>query len=261
MEITEASAPPAYNNIMGRSQLINNVMNKYEIDLLFSEKLSILENYEIVLLLDESGSMNTPLSEGPNKTRWEELKSVVKIILDIAMIFDTNGIDIFFLNRDPIYNATSFKMIDCILPYGRTPLTEKYNFIFERYQSSEKPVLFVIATDGVPTNSNGYEGYKRFERCMMNKNHNKFFVSFLACSDQDDDVSYLNKLDKKVPNIDTLDDYLSEKEVQNVQGKSFKYSLGDHIARLLLGPLCPELDNLDERKVGTKRKRQNCIIL
>ena len=90
-----ASAPPAYNNIMGRSQLINNVMNKYEIDLLFSEKLSILENYEIVLLLDESGSMNTPLSEGPNKTRWEELKSVVKIILDIAMIFDTNGIDIF----------------------------------------------------------------------------------------------------------------------------------------------------------------------
>ena len=153
-------------------------------------------------------------------------------------------------------------MIDCILPYGRTPLTEKCNFIFERYQSSEKPVLFVIATDGVPTNSNGYEDTKEFERCMMNKNHNKFFVSFLACSDQDDDVSYLNKLDKKVPNIDTLDDYLSEKkEVQNVQGKSFKYSLGDHIARLLLGPLCPELDNLDERKVGTKRKRQNCIIL
>ena len=71
---------------------------------------------------------------------------------------------------------------------------------------------------------------------------------------------YLNILDKKVPNVDTLDDYLSElKEVQNAQGLNYKYSLGDHVARLLLGPICPELDSLDEHKISHKRNR--CCIL
>ena len=71
----------------------------------------------------------------------------------------------------------------------------------------------------------------------------------MACSDQENDVGYLNKLDRKIPNIDTLDDYNSELlEVRKAQGKKFKYSFGDHVVRLLLGPICPELDKLDEKK-------------
>ena len=90
MNNLEPSAPPPYNNIMAKSQLINNIMNKYEIDHLFGEKLSILEDYEIVLLLDDSGSMNTPLSEGPNKTRWEEyfmdIQELVEDVEENAML-------------------------------------------------------------------------------------------------------------------------------------------------------------------------------
>lgn len=66
-------------------------------------------------------------------------------------------------------------------------------------------------------------------------------------------MNYINKLDKEIPNIDTLDDYTSElKEVKKAQGKKFKYTFGDHIVRLLLGP---ELDQLDEKKIN------KCIIL
>ena len=254
--IIEPTAPPEYIN---KSQKIQNLINKYEIDNLFSEKLDILSNYEIVLLIDDSGSMNTPLENSYHPTRWDELKEVVKIVIEIATIFDEDGIDINFLNRNNYQNIKDINYVNLILeekPYGLTPLNNNLIEIFEKYKNSTKPVLVVIATDGIPTNYFGNQDIKTFRNTLSKKNHSKFFISFLACSDNDSDVGYLNKLDKEIPNIDTLDDYTSElKEVKKAQGKKFKYTFGDHIVRLLLGPICPELDKLDEKKIN------KCIIL
>lgn len=257
--------PPDYHTLLNecKGYHVDELLRKYEIDKLYSEKFSILEDYDIVFLLDDSGSMNTPLHEGPYDTRWDELKGVVKIVVEIATIFDDDGIDIYFLNRDPVFSVNSVANIDNILrdkPYGRTPLTERCNNIFSRFNNSEKPVLLVIATDGMPTDKRGHININEFSSCITNRNCDNIYISFLACSDSDSDVAYLNKLDKKVKNVDTLDDYLSErKEVIAVQGKEFSYSLGDHTSRLLLGPLCPELDSLDETK--RKKRKKQCIIL
>ena len=262
-----ASAPPKPNMypdlshlILSKSQKIHNLISEYEIDPLFSEKLDILSQYEIVCLIDDSGSMNTPLSNSQYATRWDELKSVVNIVIKIATIFDEDGIDINFLNRYNHKNVKDLNQVENILrdkPYGLTPLNQNLIKILEEYQYSEKPVLIVIATDVVPTDYYGHSDLPSFKTSLMNKNHSKFYVSFLACSDQEEDVGYLNKLDVKVPNIDTLDDYQSElKEVLEAQGSQFKYTFGDHVIRLLLGPLCEELDKLDEKK-----KKRRCIIL
>lgn len=263
----EPSSPPSYNDVLSinettKNQKIYDLIQKYEIDPLFSEKLDILSDYEIVLLLDDSGSMSTPISDSQHSTRWDELKYVVKIVISIATIFDEDGIDIHFLNRESYYNVKSLKEVDNSLegfPYGTTPLTYKFNSILNQFEDSEKPVLIVIATDGVPNNLNS------FTHALKNKNHSKFYVSFLACSDQEFDIGYLNDLDKSVPNVDVLDDYNSElKEVQYAQGKGFRYTFGDHIVRLLLGPLCPELDELDECSYNQdiyENTRFNCVIL
>lgn len=251
------SAPPEYfYHTKSKGDKIKDLINKLDIDPLFSEKLSLLDNYEIVLLLDDSGSMNTPLDDHTShNTRWDELKDVVSKVIEISTIYDENGIDIYFLNRRPIYNVKSLELVNRIFsnsPYGSTPLTDNLQYIFNQYENSLKPVLVVIATDGVP-NKNGYSDLSNFKKLLLEKNHSKFFISFLACSDDDNDIGYLNNLDKNVPNIDTLDDYISEKkEVLNVQGKNFSYTYGDHIVRLLLGPICQEWDNLDEKKLGKK---------
>tara|TARA_B110001469_G_scaffold127617_1_gene149296 strand:- start:2288 stop:3088 length:801 start_codon:yes stop_codon:yes gene_type:complete len=256
--ITPSAPPQEY--ILSKSQKIDKLIREYEIDNLFSEKLDILSNYEIVLLIDDSGSMNTPLSNSKHNTRWDELKEVVNIVIKIATIFDDDGIDIDFLNR---YNHTNIKDLDTVnyiltdKPYGLTPLNNSLLKIMSKYHNSTKPVLIVIATDGIPTDNNGIANVKNFTKTLKNRNADKFYISFLACSDQESDVGYLNKLDKKIKNIDTLDDYNSElQEVKKAQGRKFKYSFGDHIVRLLLGPICPELDKLDEKKI-----RKNCIIL
>jgi hypothetical protein len=55
---------------------------RYEISEYFAGKLKQLEGWEIVLILDDSGSMNTPLANqtggafAKSQTRWNELKQV-----------------------------------------------------------------------------------------------------------------------------------------------------------------------------------------
>ena len=248
-DIIQPSAPPS-PIMLSKSQKIDSLINEYEIDPLFSEKLDILSNFEIVLLVDDSGSMNTPINSNKHDTRWDELKEVVNIVIKIATIYDENGIDINFLNRNNYENVNEPNLINHIFdekPYGLTPLNNSVNQILNKYQNSTKPVLIIIATDGIPTNNYGNRDVNTFKNTLKNKDHSRYFISFLACSDQEDDVGYLNKLDKIIPNIDTLDDYQSElKEVKKAQGKKFKYTFGDHVVRLLLGPICQELDKLDE---------------
>jgi len=84
---------------------INMLFEKYEISHLFREKLEKLQDFKIVFILDDSGSMNTPVDNG-KKTRWEELKDIVEISIDIGSIYST--LDINFLNRSGIHNVTSF---------------------------------------------------------------------------------------------------------------------------------------------------------
>ena len=57
------------------------IVNKHEINIEYAKRLNLLQGYKIVFIFDDSGSMNTPLSESPlNKqntllkaTRWDEL--------------------------------------------------------------------------------------------------------------------------------------------------------------------------------------------
>ncbi|CAF1055164.1 unnamed protein product [Rotaria sp. Silwood1] len=84
---------------------------KYEIDTTLSERLHILKDYEIIILCDDSGSMKTTV-DGTDRTRWGELHSIVKIVLKIGTVFDASFVDIYFLNRQPIYNVTDPQAID-----------------------------------------------------------------------------------------------------------------------------------------------------
>ncbi len=77
----------------------------YNINDYFAMKLRILEGYKIIVICDDSGSMDTPVTSPGSKafeklpTRWDELKNTVSIIVDIGAILDKNGVDVHFLNR------------------------------------------------------------------------------------------------------------------------------------------------------------------
>ena len=51
---------------------------------------------------------------------------------------------------------------------------------------------------------------------------------FFELIDDDECIGYLNDWDRKIPNLDVVDDYRNEKkEIQACQGKNFPFSFGD----------------------------------
>ncbi|KAJ3053521.1 hypothetical protein HK097_004115 [Rhizophlyctis rosea] len=244
----------------------------YEISELMAGKLRKLDAYDVVIVCDDSGSMNSPSAQGdatggvrtnpygPKTTRWDELKYVVKIISAIATTLDEDGIDIYFLNRPGLRNVKNADQIDQAFthpPSGGTPINRILRQVLHDkrpvYSSPEssKKLLILIATDGEPTDEQGIHTLRTIlthERQPIDRVH----VIFVACTDDEAAVSYLNQWDRDVRNVDVVDDYWSERrEVLRVQGPQFMFSKGDWVCKILLGSVDPEIDHLDEWRVGT----------
>jgi hypothetical protein len=253
----QPSAPPVMDYNEYCLQRFKTIAQLYEIRPDFCQKLRQLEGYEIVLLCDDSGSMASIVDDnkdpfGKKLTRWDELKNTVNIMVDIAATLDKNGLDIYFLNRPPIYNVSNSSQVQIAFqnpPNGYTPLVASLDRVFQEKsaQLREKKMLLIIATDGQPTDHTGNVNIEGFINKLKYRPKN-VFVSILACTDDDDSIDYLNKIDRIVPGIDVIDDYRSEhKEVIKYNGKNFKFSFGDYVVKSLLGSIDPYFDNLDER--------------
>ena len=101
------SAPPSYNtqnnniNIISQSILLDNFFDEFEICKDYLEKVTILSDFDIVFLVDDSGSMKTPIQIN-NKliTRWSLLQNMINISIRLSSIINRNGIDLFFLNNN-----------------------------------------------------------------------------------------------------------------------------------------------------------------
>ncbi len=239
---------------LGKLQFL---IGKYEIRPDFCQKLRQLENYEIVIICDDSGSMSTIIDDDKNPmskkmTRWDELKNYVNVLIDISSALDKNGIDIYFLNRQGMYNVSDTNQVANLFyhpPNGYTPLANTIERIYKEKdcQIREKKLLLLIATDGQPTTPSGNIDTNNFFRVLRDRNKN-VHISIIACTDDNNTMKYLNNIDKNIPKIDVIDDYKSEKnEILKKQGKSFKFSYGDYIVKTLLGSIDPYFDSLDEK--------------
>ncbi len=257
------SAPSSYDYQAVRLAKLREICARYEIRPDFAAKLRQLEEFEIVALFDDSGSMATQVKPlpgafqdpfSPIPTRWSEAKLHASITVDLAACLDPDGIDIRFLNRPGFSNvATSAQVTGAFQPppNGFTPLVRTVKGIFEEKAAviKERKMLLIILTDGKPTDDRGNDQVREFEELLRHRPKN-VFVSIVACTDDDDAVGYLNKLDRIVPGLDVVDDYTSEcAEVRKVQGAKFPFSFGDYVVKTLLGSIDPAMDTLDERRL------------
>ncbi|CAF4080796.1 unnamed protein product [Rotaria sp. Silwood2] len=228
-------------------------INRYEINPSFAEKLYGLRGYEIVFICDDSGSMSAPVGEVTNprekqRTRWDELKQTVSIVVDLASILDPDGVDVYFLNREPMLHVHIHLFFSCstpIVPVLRQVLKDKRNHIYER------KLLILIATDGIPTDDKERTDIHTLEHVLKNERTptNQIPVTIIACTDDEQCIGYLNDWDKKIPNLDVVDDYRTERnEVQAYRGKHLPFSFGDYIVKILMGSIDSWFDNWDEKQ-------------
>jgi hypothetical protein len=230
---------------------------KYQISPYYRNDLMTLSQFDIIMVLDDSGSMGTATDVG---TRWGELKQMAAAVIDLGVLLDSDGIDVMFLNRGVRRGVRSMNDVHDLFsrpPSGCTPLSKRVREAMNLpRQNPQKPILLLIATDGVPDTGERY-GHPDYDsvdifRYVLEKERDptKVFVSIIKCSDRDNETGYLDRMDRELLNLDVIDDYASERnEVLAKQPRGFVYSPGDNIARFLLGSVYPKYDNMDEKFV------------
>ncbi|KAI9335959.1 hypothetical protein BDR26DRAFT_518475 [Obelidium mucronatum] len=233
--------------------------------------------YDLVIIADDSGSMQTRSTQtltdpfAKSLTRWDELKSTLSIITEIGALMDENGVDVYFLNRDPIrgIKGPHSPELDAAFmdpPMGYTPTTRVLRQVLRDKGVSTagashsvdraKKLLILIATDGQPTNDSGALMKDELYQSLLtergpNPSNGSVVVTFLICSDDENEMRFLNGWDKRIPCVDVVDDYQAERrQILQVQGLEFPFSKGDWVCKMLLGGLDSEIDLLDERRVG-----------
>lgn len=253
--VQPVSVTPSAPNLINNMERFENIVEKHNISMFFAQQLRQLENYEICIICDDSGSMCNPVKSPTTPfekidTRWMEAQKSLKIITDIASIFDPTGIDIYYLNRPPIKNVYCAEDLNNYIhffnpPDGFTPLGERIQEVLNEKKTCERNLLLIVFTDGQPNNM------KLFMDVLKNRNPiDKIFISIVACTDDESCVGYLNNLDEKIKNLDVSDDFYSEKQqILKVQGSKFSFTFGDYITKILLGSINKNMDKLDEVKL------------
>jgi hypothetical protein len=229
------------------------IARKYEIKKTMADRLLILQDFEIVIVCDDSGSMKTPV-DGTQRTRWNELCSIVKIIIEIGVVLDSNGVDMYFLNRGSFCNVKDPRVVEQAFgprPTGYTPLVPVLKTIFESSladRGRDKKLLVFVATDGIPTDEDGNGNVPELEYLMREKRQvETTYVSFLICTDDPTCVNYLNEWDRTMANVDVTDDFNTERnKIWQCQGHDYPFTLGDYVVKALVGAVDPEINAINE---------------
>jgi hypothetical protein len=269
----QPSAPPAYGLAdKATNTKVSELCMRYAISPHFESALWALNEYHIIFVCDDSGSMNSRAQSNSSavKTRWQELKEVVGEVFDISLIFDPVGMDVYFLNRQSWLNVRQRDAIDGMFlepPSGGTPLISKLREINNIYLSGVQSTtrkLVIIATDGEPSDDRA--PYTEFKGLLDRMIGNNMHIGFIACTDNESQIEYLNEIDKLYREIDVSDDYWTERrQIQRVQGRNFPFTYGDYVVKALAGPIDNRLDTLDERPLpnnsGQPHSPHHCSIL
>ncbi|CAF5080198.1 unnamed protein product, partial [Rotaria sp. Silwood1] len=163
---------------------LREIAAQYEINDTLTQHLNILQQFKIVLFCDDSDSMNTLVDETTG-TRWDELRSIVRIVIEFGTVFDSNGVDAHSLNRPSIPNVTDTQQVVKSFSQrsaGVTLLTRALRRIFQSIASkpgSDKRLLVFVVTDRVPTDRNGNVDVQSLENLMCNERQgNTTYVTF-----------------------------------------------------------------------------------
>lgn len=220
----------------------------------------VLTMCDIVLLCDDSDSMSNPIAEegtdpfAPKRsTRWLELKKLASVIIEFVTATNQDGLDIYFLNRDKLQNVNTTAGLQSVFsqaPSGGTPLVSKLRQIYHEKVcrlSPDKKLLIIVITDGEPTDGSRAD----LQEVLMNiASRGDVHVSFAECTDNADDMEYLDQWDGLIKNFDNTDDYREElMRVRMAQGPQFKFDYTDYVIKILLATFIRWYFNLDQVKV------------
>jgi len=247
-----------------------------------------------IWVVDNSGSMaigdGTRLVDcgGPSKlksvpcSRWDELSLAVEYHSQISALISAPttfrllngslGGDSDFLvgeNADDMERAMD--TMAKASPGGATPLTEHVYAIREmiapmapNLRAKGQRVVVVIATDGLPTNAEGYGGGEetnRFVTALRSLEGLPVWVVIRLCTDSKQVATFYNELDSQLEmSLEVIDDFFHEAKEVHRHNPWLNYCLPLHRAREF-GFQDRVLDYIDERPLSVADLKKFCAML
>jgi hypothetical protein len=111
--------------------------------------------YDFIVCLDASGSMNSPSTRFSGKTRWQEAQETIYGMSVALDQFDADGIDVcvFGGGVDWHEGVTAEKVSGLFAsrgPRGSTPLAEALEKVVAKQKATGKNTVAIVFTDGEP---------------------------------------------------------------------------------------------------------------
>lgn len=157
--------PPPYTATTGASKTTSTSAQD-------ADPYAFLANFDTIFLIDDSGSMTY-------RNRWREAEQALRAITPICTSYDSDGVDIYFLNHRPshsslatpagkadggYYGITSASAVSDVFararPAGATPTGQRLRQILKPYlqkldraddPDDVKPINVIVITDGRAT--------------------------------------------------------------------------------------------------------------
>jgi hypothetical protein len=255
------------------------VLSKYEVPLGLMNKLMMLSEFEsLEFIIDDSGSMGLPTDTIDPRTRqpmtrWQEAQSRLKEMMELVAHVPFQKADVRFLNRPTRLsfvrnNRTPqallqdmYRQIDQAFgprPSGSTPAFERLQESFAL--SSGHSVARYFFGDGIP--DGGVMIQQQIIAMLKNRpNPSLTPVTFISCSNEDEQVEWMKDAEELAPYCSESDDYHDEAtEVLRDQGKALPYTKGFHLVCQLVAAMNPDdLDAMDESVPFTKATLDNLL--
>ncbi len=226
----------------------------------------------------------------PIRTRFDELWHTIDVCSEIFAALNMN-VAIHFLNHPASISLHGMKDLSQVRtmigevfqqgPGGPTPLLHHLRQVKRKLEQDVEidDHFLLIFTDGEPSDGSVDE-FKREIVARQGKQETKFFkllkvstnirnqrqqknhLTLVACTDQENEVAYMNSLDKLCHQTDIVDDWFSETtEIAQVHarlGLKFdfreQFTYGDHKAKILLGANDRIVNLMDEMTNKFTRK-------
>jgi hypothetical protein len=216
----------------------NDVCTKYNISDATLQQLNLWKDLEIVVVCNDCSIMNQrpPIGSSDFSNRWERLKNVAKMLIEIITVFNSHGCDIYFVNRRALKHLKK-KDLDKInetlvhAPRGCGKITSVLNqIIADKFgYALERKLLIILLTDEAPITEQ-VDWHSLFNILVLSNPPGSVCMSVIPFSREKNDVSRLRNWNESLPMMYLGQDYETEShKILGTWGPQYPFSYADYI--------------------------------